>query len=166
MRMTPNPSIEGMPKRLRLSCTPHVKRYASAQPLSCLVSVQPREPVRVVAAVPRVRGLRASRCALPQRFFARRSAARRCVRMRTAQRGFGAARLGQRELRAVAERPAVCLVGGSAVKQPCRTAAQVPLNPGLHNRSFEPTNTGGRRWAVFEGLCAPVFAAQLQRWAS
>jgi hypothetical protein len=23
---TPNPSIEGMPKRLRLSCTPHVKR--------------------------------------------------------------------------------------------------------------------------------------------
>ncbi len=25
-RMTPNPSIEGMPKRLRLLCTPHVKR--------------------------------------------------------------------------------------------------------------------------------------------
>jgi hypothetical protein len=25
-RMTPNPSIEGMPKRLRLSGTPHVKR--------------------------------------------------------------------------------------------------------------------------------------------
>jgi hypothetical protein len=25
-RMTPNPSIEGMPKRLRLSVTPHVKR--------------------------------------------------------------------------------------------------------------------------------------------
>ncbi len=25
--MTPNPSIEGMPKRLRLLCTPHVKRY-------------------------------------------------------------------------------------------------------------------------------------------
>jgi hypothetical protein len=24
--MTPNPSIEGMPKRLRLLCTPHVKR--------------------------------------------------------------------------------------------------------------------------------------------
>jgi hypothetical protein len=24
--MTPNPSIEGMPKRLRLSVTPHVKR--------------------------------------------------------------------------------------------------------------------------------------------
>jgi hypothetical protein len=23
----PNPSIEGMPKRLRLSVTPHVKRY-------------------------------------------------------------------------------------------------------------------------------------------
>jgi hypothetical protein len=23
---TPNPSIEGMPKRLRLLCTPHVKR--------------------------------------------------------------------------------------------------------------------------------------------
>jgi hypothetical protein len=26
---TPNPSIEGMPKRLRLLCTPHVKRSAS-----------------------------------------------------------------------------------------------------------------------------------------
>jgi hypothetical protein len=25
-RMTPNPSIEGTPKRLRLLCTPHVKR--------------------------------------------------------------------------------------------------------------------------------------------
>ena len=25
-RQTPNPSIEGMPKRLRLLCTPHVKR--------------------------------------------------------------------------------------------------------------------------------------------
>jgi hypothetical protein len=25
-RMRPNPSIEGMPKRLRLLCTPHVKR--------------------------------------------------------------------------------------------------------------------------------------------
>ena len=25
-RMTPNPSIEGMPKRLRLLVTPHVKR--------------------------------------------------------------------------------------------------------------------------------------------
>jgi hypothetical protein len=25
-RVTPNPSIEGMPKRLRLLCTPHVKR--------------------------------------------------------------------------------------------------------------------------------------------
>jgi hypothetical protein len=25
-RLTPNPSIEGMPKRLRLLCTPHVKR--------------------------------------------------------------------------------------------------------------------------------------------
>ena len=25
-RETPNPSIEGMPKRLRLLCTPHVKR--------------------------------------------------------------------------------------------------------------------------------------------
>ena len=25
-RSTPNPSIEGMPKRLRLLCTPHVKR--------------------------------------------------------------------------------------------------------------------------------------------
>ena len=25
-RTTPNPSIEGMPKRLRLLCTPHVKR--------------------------------------------------------------------------------------------------------------------------------------------
>ena len=24
--LTPNPSIEGMPKRLRLLCTPHVKR--------------------------------------------------------------------------------------------------------------------------------------------
>jgi hypothetical protein len=24
--VTPNPSIEGMPKRLRLLCTPHVKR--------------------------------------------------------------------------------------------------------------------------------------------
>jgi hypothetical protein len=23
---TPNPSIDGMPKRLRLLCTPHVKR--------------------------------------------------------------------------------------------------------------------------------------------
>jgi hypothetical protein len=27
--MTPNPSIEGMPKRLRLLVTPHVKRYVS-----------------------------------------------------------------------------------------------------------------------------------------
>ena len=27
--MTPNPSIEGMPKRLRLSCPPHVKRWAT-----------------------------------------------------------------------------------------------------------------------------------------
>jgi hypothetical protein len=26
VRVTPNPSIEGMPKRLRLLCTPHVKR--------------------------------------------------------------------------------------------------------------------------------------------
>ena len=26
---TPNLSIEGMPKRLRLLCTPHVKRWAS-----------------------------------------------------------------------------------------------------------------------------------------
>jgi hypothetical protein len=26
IRQTPNPSIEGMPKRLRLLCTPHVKR--------------------------------------------------------------------------------------------------------------------------------------------
>ena len=25
-KVTPNPSIEGMPKRLRLSVTPHVKR--------------------------------------------------------------------------------------------------------------------------------------------
>jgi hypothetical protein len=25
-KATPNPSIEGMPKRLRLLCTPHVKR--------------------------------------------------------------------------------------------------------------------------------------------
>jgi hypothetical protein len=25
-KMRPNPSIEGMPKRLRLLCTPHVKR--------------------------------------------------------------------------------------------------------------------------------------------
>jgi hypothetical protein len=25
-KVTPNPSIEGMPKRLRLLCTPHVKR--------------------------------------------------------------------------------------------------------------------------------------------
>ena len=25
-QQTPNPSIEGMPKRLRLLCTPHVKR--------------------------------------------------------------------------------------------------------------------------------------------
>jgi hypothetical protein len=25
-RLTPNPSIEGMPKRLRLLVTPHVKR--------------------------------------------------------------------------------------------------------------------------------------------
>jgi hypothetical protein len=25
-KMPPNPSIEGMPKRLRLLCTPHVKR--------------------------------------------------------------------------------------------------------------------------------------------
>jgi hypothetical protein len=25
-RVQPNPSIEGMPKRLRLLCTPHVKR--------------------------------------------------------------------------------------------------------------------------------------------
>jgi hypothetical protein len=33
---TPNPSIEGMPKRLRLLCTPHVKRWAS--PLSSLVN--------------------------------------------------------------------------------------------------------------------------------
>ena len=27
----PNPSIEGMPKRLRLLCTPHVKRWANAR---------------------------------------------------------------------------------------------------------------------------------------
>jgi hypothetical protein len=27
--VAPNPSIEGMPKRLRLLCTPHVKRWAS-----------------------------------------------------------------------------------------------------------------------------------------
>ena len=26
LRVRPNPSIEGMPKRLRLLCTPHVKR--------------------------------------------------------------------------------------------------------------------------------------------
>jgi hypothetical protein len=26
VQLTPNPSIEGMPKRLRLLCTPHVKR--------------------------------------------------------------------------------------------------------------------------------------------
>jgi hypothetical protein len=32
--MTPNPSIEGMPKRLRLLCTPHVKRWASLQPVA------------------------------------------------------------------------------------------------------------------------------------
>jgi hypothetical protein len=25
-KLPPNPSIEGMPKRLRLLCTPHVKR--------------------------------------------------------------------------------------------------------------------------------------------
>ena len=29
LRVRPNPSIEGMPKRLRLLCTPHVKRWAS-----------------------------------------------------------------------------------------------------------------------------------------
>jgi hypothetical protein len=34
--MTPNPSIEGMPKRLRLLGTPHVKRSAS---LSTLVAM-------------------------------------------------------------------------------------------------------------------------------
>jgi hypothetical protein len=33
---TPNPSIEGMPKRLRLLCTPHVKRWAS--PLGSLLN--------------------------------------------------------------------------------------------------------------------------------
>jgi len=27
--LTPNPFIEGTPKRLRLLCTPHVKRYGS-----------------------------------------------------------------------------------------------------------------------------------------
>jgi hypothetical protein len=32
-KMRPNPSIEGMPKRLRLLCTPHVKRYPSASGL-------------------------------------------------------------------------------------------------------------------------------------
>ena len=33
---TPNPSVEGMAKRLRLLCTPHVKRWAS--PLSSLIN--------------------------------------------------------------------------------------------------------------------------------
>jgi hypothetical protein len=52
--MTPNPSIEGMPKRLRLLCTPHVKRWASQEyiaPLAILFSRQISATAVVCASV-------------------------------------------------------------------------------------------------------------------
>ena len=36
--LRPNPSIEGMPKRLRLLCTPHVKRWAFANIVGAIPS--------------------------------------------------------------------------------------------------------------------------------
>jgi hypothetical protein len=54
LTVTPNPSIEGMPKRRSLLRTPHVKRWASQEyivPLAILFSRQISATVVVCASV-------------------------------------------------------------------------------------------------------------------
>jgi hypothetical protein len=141
--------------RLKAPAVANVGQFVGAAEAAAL---RASSPARITAAVGAVLVLRASgrvRSALVAASHGLRSAQEGAV---FARRATEAARFLASSPVRMASLGAMRSVAGSVVRR--RAAVVQLLRP---NPSIERTNNGGRRRAVCQGLCAPLFAAHVER---
>jgi hypothetical protein len=141
--------------RLRAPAVANVGQFVGAAEAAAL---RASSPTRIAAAFGAVLVRRANgrvRSALVAASRGLRSAEEGAV---SARRATEAARLLAPSPARMASLGAMSSVAGSVVRR--RAAVVQLLRP---NPSIERTNNGGRRLAVCQGLCAPLFAAHVER---
>jgi hypothetical protein len=142
--------------RLRAPAVANVGQFVGAAEAAAL---RVSSPARIAVAVGAVLALRANgrvRSALVAASRGLRSAQEQGAVL--ARRATEAARLLASPLVRIASLVAMRSVAGGVVRQ--RAAVAQLLRP---NPSIERTNNGGRRLAVCQNLCAPLFAAHVER---
>jgi hypothetical protein len=141
--------------RLRAPAVANVSQFVGAAEAAALRALS---PARIAAAVGSVLVRRANGCVWSALVAALRGWRNSQERAVLARRAAEAARLLASSPARIASLVATRSVAGGVVRR--RAAVVQLLRP---NPSIERTNNGGRRLAVCQSLCAPLFAAHVER---